>query len=76
MTAEEARGEICDRLDDMPKSMLVELLRRLNVDNREEADTVLQLGLDVLMKRVPEAEFVAFCDELEKAHEKSCRRAA
>lgn len=76
MTAAQLRGEIVDRLDDMPKSMLVELLRRLNVDNRDEADTVLNLGLDSLMKRIPEAEFVAFCDELEKAHEEFCRRAA
>lgn len=44
---------------------LKEMAASLYVDMREGADIVLSAVLDALMARMPEADFVAFCEKLE-----------
>lgn len=44
---------------------LKKIATAMNSDIRDESSIVLSAALDALMARLPEAEFVSFCSELE-----------
>lgn len=46
-------------------SSLKEMAVKLFSDTRDGAELVFSAVLDVLMNRLPEDEFVAFCEEME-----------
>ena len=61
MTAIEARIEC------LPTDVLVNICRAMMYDFRDEADTVFAATMKELERRLPSAEFIAFCGELEAA---------
>lgn len=56
--------KITARIAKLSTEMLKDMIRKLNNDFRDGADLVQSAALDALMSRIPEAEFVAFCDAL------------
>lgn len=62
-----AQQKITAKVSGLKVAMLKDMAKKLIVDTRAEADIVLSATLDALMGKLPEDEFVAFCEELEAA---------
>lgn len=62
-----AQQKLTAKVQALKVATLKEMAKHLVVDARAEADIVLSATLDALMAKMPEAQFVAFCDELEAA---------
>lgn len=52
------------KISTLTTEMLKDMAIRLNSDFRDGADLVQSAVMDALMARMPEAEFVQFCDAL------------
>jgi DNA-directed RNA polymerase specialized sigma24 family protein len=65
-TTEEKRKmeKITAKITGLTTEMLKDMAARLTDDFRDGADLVQSAVLDALMSRLPEAEFVAFCEAL------------
>lgn len=59
--------KIAAKVSDLPVRSLKEMAAALFTDTREGTEIVLSAVLASLETRMPEAEFVAFCGELEAA---------
>src|ERR1700744_6385690 len=57
-------NKIAAKVSKLSTEMLKDMAAKLNDDFRDGADLVQSAVLDALMARLPEAEFVAFCDSL------------
>ena len=57
-------NEIKNRLAAMTVDQLSEVVASLSRDMRDEADVVFSAALEVLEGKMPEADFVRFCDKL------------
>lgn len=53
------------KFDEMTVAEIKAVIRELWNDFRDGADTVIESGLSALESRLPEAEFVRFCELLE-----------
>jgi hypothetical protein len=62
MTAQE---KFAAKIQSQSVSSLKEMAKKLFADTREGADMVFSAVLDALMNRIPEDEFIAFCEEME-----------
>jgi len=62
-----AQQKLTAKVSSLNVSMLKEIAIKMAADTRAEADIVLSATLDALMAKLPEAEFVAFCEEMEAA---------
>jgi hypothetical protein len=62
MTATE---KMTDKLSGLSIATLKDMVIKLNTDMREGTDIVLSFALDALMARMPEPDFVSFCEGLE-----------
>ncbi len=62
-----AQQKFTAKVSGLSVSMLKEIAIKMMADTRAEADMVLSAALDALMAKLPEAEFVAFCEEMEAA---------
>lgn len=60
-----ATEKMAKRIAAQSTASLKEMAAKLYVDMRDEASIVLSAVLDALMLRLPEAEFVSFCEALE-----------
>lgn len=59
-----AKNKIIAELQSLDVEMTKEIITKLSSDTRSEADIVLSLALDVLMTKIPESEFLSFCEKL------------
>jgi hypothetical protein len=57
--------KIIAKLEALSLSSLKDMASKLMVDTRPEAGVVMSAVLDVMMMKMAEDEFVAFCAELE-----------
>lgn len=62
-----AQQKITAKVSGLNVATLKDMAKKLIADTRAEADIVLSATLDALMAKLPEDQFVAFCDELESA---------
>lgn len=62
-----AQQKLTAKVSGLKVAMLKDMAKKLITDTRAEADIVLSATLDALMAKLPEDEFVAFCEELEAA---------
>lgn len=62
-----AQQKFTAKVSSLSIPMLKEVANKMMADTRAEADMVLSAALDALMAKLPEAEFVAFCEEMESA---------
>jgi hypothetical protein len=52
------------KIENFSTENLIDLAKTAAINEGEDVDTVLETILDALMARMPEPEFVAFCDSL------------
>jgi hypothetical protein len=62
-----AQQKFTAKVSSLSVAMLKEIATKMYTDSRDEADMVLSAAIDALMTKMPEAEFVAFCEEMETA---------
>jgi hypothetical protein len=62
-----AQQKLTAKVSSLNVAMLKDMAKKLIADTRAEADIVLSATLDALMNKMPEDQFVAFCEELEAA---------
>ncbi len=62
-----AQQKLTAKVSGLSTKMLMSVAKKLVSDTRAEADIVLSATLDALMAKMPEDQFVAFCEELEGA---------
>jgi len=62
-----AQQKFTAKVSSLNVPMLKEIALKMMAEPRAEADMVLSAALDALMAKLPEAEFVAFCEEMEAA---------
>lgn len=60
-----AQQKLTTKIDSQKTSALKEMAIALYTDMRDGADIVFSAVLDVLMARLPEEEFVDFCEKME-----------
>lgn len=58
-------SKLTAKIEAQPTAALQAMAKQLVSDMRDGTDLVLSKILDVLMNRLPEAEFVQFCEGLE-----------
>ena len=59
-----AQQKLTARVAGLSTAMLKDMAGKLLADQRDGSEIVLSEVLDALMGRLPEAEFVAFCEAL------------
>ena len=62
-----AQQKLTAKVSNLKVAMLKDMAKKLVADTRSESDIVLSATLDALMVKMPEDQFVAFCQELEAA---------
>lgn len=56
-------NELTKRIAEMNIDQIVEIVNRSFLDVRDEAGTVLDAALTVLESKMPQADFVRFCEK-------------
>jgi hypothetical protein len=56
-------NELTNRIAEMNIDQIVEIVNRSFLDVRDEAGTVLDAALTVLESKMPQADFVRFCEK-------------
>lgn len=64
MTAQAAQQKINTKVDALSTPTLKDMAGKLMASDRDGSEIVLSAVLDALMGRLPEAEFVTFCEGL------------
>jgi hypothetical protein len=57
------KNELTNRIAEMNIDQIVEIVNRSFLDVRDEAAIVLEAALAVLESKMPQADFVRFCDK-------------
>lgn len=57
-------NKLIKKIERHDTATIKEIVKKTNNDFRTGAGMVFDAALDVLMKRLPEPEFVAFCEEV------------
>ena len=55
---------LTEKLSGLSTNQVAEIAARLSKDYSDEAGIVLEAAMQVLQSRMPEADFVRFCDKL------------
>jgi hypothetical protein len=56
-------NELTNRISEMNIDQIVEVVNRSFLDVRDEAGIVLQAALAVLESKMPQADFIRFCEK-------------
>ncbi len=64
MTLEQFTATATAKIQTLPTNDLMVEVKKLANDFSNAASIVMDVALDILMKRLPESEFVNFCDSL------------
>lgn len=64
MTAQAAQNKLNAKIARLSVAMLKEMAANLQNDHRDGTDVLLSAVLDALMGRLPDDEFIAFCEAL------------
>lgn len=57
-------NELANKLSKMNMNEVAEIVARMFNDARDEAAIILDVALEVLETKMPEADFVRFCEKL------------
>jgi hypothetical protein len=64
MTTEQFKATATAKMETLPTNDLIVEVKKLANDFSNAASIVMDVALDILMERLPENEFVTFCDSL------------
>ena len=64
MTAQEFTQVATQKFNRLSTEELIKTAKQLNDDFSKVADYMMDAVLDILMERMPEQEFIKFCNEL------------